>query len=71
MYDNYFLGTKASDIISASQCSLIRGSSFGGKNSTVEMNHGYAISEIENDLKRIKADAAAGIKCSAPAQSYW
>jgi len=71
MYDNYFFGTKASEITSASQCGLIRGSSFGGKNSTVEMNHGYAISDAKNDLKRIKADTAAGVKCSSPAQSYW
>lgn len=28
VYDNYFYGTKASEITSASQCSLIRGTSF-------------------------------------------
>jgi hypothetical protein len=28
VYDNYFYGTKASEITNASQCSLIRGTSF-------------------------------------------
>lgn len=38
-YDNYFYGKKASEITEASQCGLIRGSTFGGYNTKVEVNH--------------------------------
>ncbi len=71
VYDNYFYGTKASAITSASECSLIRGTSFGGKNTTVEMNHGYDILGAQEDTKFITTDTNAGIKCTPPTQSYW
>lgn len=71
VYDNYFYGTKASSIKSASECSLIRGSAFGGLNSTVETNHGYDIPGAQDDTKKIAEDTDAGIKCTSPSQSYW
>ncbi len=71
VYDNYFYGTKASAITSASQCSLIRGTNFGGRNTTIETNHGYDVSGAQDDTKLITADANAGIKCTPPTQSYW
>lgn len=71
MYDNYFYGTKASAITSASQCSLIRGSTFGGRSTTVETNHGYNIVGAEGDAQLIKNDTSAGIQCNPLTQSYW
>lgn len=71
IYDNYIYGTKASDITSASQCSLIRGSTFGGRNTTVETNHGYSVLGAKDDAQRISTDGQAGIKCLAPTDSYW
>lgn len=71
VYDNYFYGTKASVITSASECSLIRGTNFGGRNTAVEMNHGYDVSGAQEDTNFITTDTNAGIKCISPTQSYW
>ena len=71
VYDNYFFGKKASQITSASDCSLVRGSEFGGFNTKVEMNHGYTMIDAANDSKKINQDGAANINCKQPTQSYW
>lgn len=70
-YDNYFYGTKASDITDASQCSLIRGSTFGGYSTRTEMNHGYSMTAAQADSKKLNEDTKAGIVCKNPTQSYW
>lgn len=71
VYDNYFYGTKANAIKSASDCSLIRGSTFGWVNTTVQMNHGYNMLASESDSKIIARDTDAGIACPNPTLSYW
>lgn len=56
-YDNYIFGKKASEITDASDCSIIRGSIFGGRNSKVEVNHGYTITDAVIDSKKISEDS--------------
>ena len=70
-YDNYFYGKKASEITSASDCSLVRGSTYAGYNAKVEVNHGYSMTEATEDSKKLNQDTTAGITCKKPTQSYW
>jgi hypothetical protein len=70
-YDNYFYGKKASEMTGADQCSLIRGSTFGGYNTRAENNHAYSMLDAQNDSKKLNADIKAGIICKNPTQSYW
>jgi hypothetical protein len=71
MYTNYFFGQKAATLSDASQCSLLRGSSFGGKNTTAEMNHGYYLQGAQADAVLVAKDAQEKIKCTNPSISYW
>lgn len=70
-YTNYFFGKKANTLWDASECSLVRGSTFGGKNSAAEMNHGYHLQSVENDIAKITKDAEDKISCSDRVSSYW
>jgi hypothetical protein len=71
VYDNYIYGAKANTIKTAADCSLIRGSTFGWLNTTVETNHWYNMLAGENDGKIIARDTDAGISCPNPTLSYW
>lgn len=71
VYDNYFYGTRANQVKSAADCSLVRGSSFGGINTTVETNHGFNMMGAQDDGAKIASDTNIGIACPAPTQSYW
>jgi hypothetical protein len=71
VYDNFIYGRKASDIKNASECSLIRGSTFAGENTRVEMNHAYSMTDTKNDSEKLNQDTKAGIICKKPTQSYW
>lgn len=71
VYDNYFYGTQAHQIKSAADCSLIRGSSFAGMNTTVETNHGFNMLGVQGDSEKILSDTNQWIDCPVPTQSYW
>lgn len=71
VYDNFIYGRKASDIKNASECSLIRGSTFGADTTRVEMNHAYTMTDTKTDSDRLTQDTKAGIICKKPTQSYW
>jgi len=70
-YTNYFLGKKASLLQDASECSILRGSSFGNTNTVAEMNHGYHVQWVEDDVELIEQDAWDKIRCDDRVTSYW
>lgn len=71
VYDNYFYGTKASEITTAESCSLNRWSTFGARPTTVETNHGYNVIAGPEDVKILAADGQAKIICKNNTLSYW
>ncbi len=53
IYNNYYFGKKASDVSSARECSIVRGSSL-----VVEANRGFNIKNIQNDVKLLSQNGA-------------
>ena len=49
----------------------MRGSTFGGRNTKTEVNHGYSPTDATGDSEILNNDTKAGITCKNPTQSYW
>lgn len=71
IYTNYFFGKKASSIKDASECSLLRWSSFGSTNTVAEMNHWYHVQWIQDDVDLITKDGQSRIRCDDRVTTYW
>jgi hypothetical protein len=52
LYQNYYFGKNANDIQSASDCTIVRGSSIA-----VEANRGFNIANVEGDVATLGANA--------------
>jgi len=52
-YDNYFYGAKATTMSTAAECSLVRGSSFGGRNATVETNRAFKMMPTQDSANTL------------------
>ncbi len=67
LYQNYYFGKKASEITSARECSIVRGSSLA-----VEANRGFNIQNIQGDVQLLSQNAVTCFAGGVPqTKDFW